>query len=162
MPSPARGEGKNFSSAARGDTRVAAFTSSLVKQPNSFPRRDCARVVEIESPPKGGRSADRRPGAAAPGWTHHDAVRPGACEAPCVPQRRDARLSALHRGGFWPGSRASVCGISSATRAASSSQPSRSAWRAGSRTSRGAVTSHSRRTPHLSPLSGSSLENALR
>src|SRR5947199_2212442 len=28
---------------------------------------------------------------------------PGACEAPCVPCARDARLSALHRGDFGPG-----------------------------------------------------------
>ena len=35
-----------------------------------------------------------------------------------------------------------------------SSQPSRSAWRAGPSTSRSAVTSRSRRTPHLAPHSG--------
>jgi hypothetical protein len=41
------------SSAARGDTPVAAFTSSLVKQPSSFPRRDCARVIHETRPDEG-------------------------------------------------------------------------------------------------------------
>ena len=59
---------------------------------------------------------------------------------------RDARLSALHRGGFGPRGRASVslgarrpttAGICLRIRAASSSQPGRSTWRAGSRASRG-------------------------
>jgi hypothetical protein len=59
---------------------------------------------------------------------------------------RDARLSALHRGGFGPRGRASVsfgarrpttAGSCLRIRAASSSQPGRSAWRAGSRASRG-------------------------
>src|SRR5580692_5164208 len=49
---------------------------------------------------------------------------------------RDARLSALHRGGFSPGGRASVSGMSRIRRA-SSSHPGRSAWRAASRASRG-------------------------
>ena len=62
------------------------------------------------------------------------------------PMTRDARLSALHRGGFGPRGRASVslgarrpttAGICLRIRAASSSQPGRSAWRAGSRASRG-------------------------
>ena len=38
---------------------------------------------------------------------------PGACEAPCVPCARDARLSALHRGDFGLRSRASFSGICS-------------------------------------------------
>src|SRR5712691_4706120 len=38
---------------------------------------------------------------------------PGACEAPCVPQRRDARLSALRLGDFRLRVRASVSGIAS-------------------------------------------------
>ena len=59
---------------------------------------------------------------------------------------RDARLSALHRGGFSPGaalpspSAPAVLqrrAVALRIRAASSSQPGRSAWRAGSRTSRG-------------------------
>ena len=62
------------------------------------------------------------------------------------PMTRDARLSALHRGGFGPRGRASVsigarrpttAGSCLRIRAASSSQPGRSAWRAGSRASRG-------------------------
>jgi hypothetical protein len=56
------------------------------------------------------------------------------------PMTRDARLSALHRGDFGPRGRASVslgarrpttAGSCLRTRAASSSQPGRSAWRAG-------------------------------
>src|SRR5262249_48591918 len=62
------------------------------------------------------------------------------------PMTRDARLSALHRGDFGPRGRASVsfgarrpttAGSCLRLRAASSSQPGRSAWRAGSRASRG-------------------------
>ena len=52
------------------------------------------------------------------------------------PITRDARLSALHRGGFGRWGRASVSGMTR-IRAASSSQPGRSAWRAGSCASRG-------------------------
>jgi hypothetical protein len=49
---------------------------------------------------------------------------------PCVPQRRNARLSALHHGDFGSGFRASISGISSRSVQRSSSQPGRSAWRA--------------------------------
>jgi hypothetical protein len=89
QPSPARdpqGERATFRiNAARGHTPVAIFTSSLVKQHIAFPRRDGARVMKLFPTSRGGRSADGRPGAAAPGWTCHNAARPGACEAPCVP-----------------------------------------------------------------------------
>jgi hypothetical protein len=50
---------------------------------------------------------------------------------------RDARLSALHRGGFGLQGRASLTGICAGSVRASSSHPGRSAWRAGSRASRG-------------------------
>jgi hypothetical protein len=85
---------------------LAIATASLV------PAARCARLVNLVHPrTRGGRSADRRPGAAAPGWPaashkHSDlchAAGRGACEAPRAPQRRDARLSALHRGDFRPG-----------------------------------------------------------
>src|SRR5439155_23046396 len=46
---------------------------------------------------------------------------PGACEAPCVPCARDARLSALHRGDFGLRSRASLTGLASGSVTASSS-----------------------------------------
>jgi hypothetical protein len=62
---------------------------------------------------------------------------PGAERGALRPMTRDARLPALHRGGFWLRTRASVSGIASGIRAASSSQPGLSAWRAGSRASRG-------------------------
>src|SRR5215471_9855588 len=50
---------------------------------------------------------------------------------------RDARLSALHRGGFRLRGRACLTGICAGSVTASSSHPGRSAWRAGSRASRG-------------------------
>jgi hypothetical protein len=95
---------------------------------------------------RGGRSAEKRS---------------GACEAPVRrimtryarrlrgalrPITRDARLSALHRGGFSPGAALPSPSAPAAMqrrafafriRAVSSSQPGRSAWRAGSRASRG-------------------------
>src|SRR5262249_28993254 len=53
------------------------------------------------------------------------------------PMTRDARLSALHRGGFGLRGRACLTGICAGSVTASSSHPGRSAWRAGSRASRG-------------------------
>ena len=53
------------------------------------------------------------------------------------PITRDARLSALHRGGFRLRGRACLTGIYAGSVTASSSHPGRSAWRAGSRASRG-------------------------
>jgi len=50
---------------------------------------------------------------------------------------RDARLSALHRGGFGLRGRASLTGICAGSVTASSSHPGRNAWTAGSRASRG-------------------------
>ena len=53
------------------------------------------------------------------------------------PMTRDARLSALHRGGFGLRGRASLTGICAGSVTANSSHPGRSAWRATSRASRG-------------------------
>ena len=113
----------------------------------SFPRRMSAPGVlhrcftHPES--RGGRSAEKRSGARR--------NTRGACHLASKTRvnalmTRDARLSALHRGGFSPGAalpspsapavlqrRAGALRI----RAASSSQPGRSAWRATSRASRG-------------------------
>jgi hypothetical protein len=50
---------------------------------------------------------------------------------------RDARLSALHRGGFGLRGRASFPGICAGSFTACSSHPGRNAWTAGSRASRG-------------------------
>ena len=150
--------------------------SSPYKQPISFPRRISAPGVlhrcftHPES--RGGRSAEKRS---------------GACEAPVGRimtryARRLARRLASHNAGrsplgappwrFWaPGAalpspwapavlqrRAGALRI----RAASSSHPGRSAWRAGSRTSRGErLRATRRRTPLPAPPSGSSPETPL-
>ena len=79
---------------------------------------------------------------------------PGACEAPCVPCARDARLSALHRGDFGLRSRASLTGLASGSVTASSSHPGPSARRAGFRASRGErLPAACRGTPLLAPSS---------
>ena len=86
--------------------------------------------------------------------------------------RRLARRLASHNAGrsplgappwrFFTRGRASVSGMTR-IRAASSSQPGRSAWRATSRASRGErLRAARRRTPRLAPPSGSSLEDAPR
>ena len=112
-----------------------------------FPRRMSAPGVlhrcftHPES--RGGRSAEKRSGARR--------NTRGACHLASKTRvnalmTRDARLSALHRGGFSPGaalpspSAPAVLqqrAVAFRIRAASSSQPGRSAWRAGSRASRG-------------------------
>jgi hypothetical protein len=142
--------------------RASLQTRHSRRRRRAFPQRDGAQVVKWYPPRRGvggaptGARVQRHPVGYA--MTRH--------------ARALARRPASHNAGraplgappwrFVAGGRASVCGISSAARAASSSQPSHSAWRAGPRTSRGAVTSRRRRTPHLAPLSGSSLENAPR
>jgi hypothetical protein len=59
------------------------------------------RFAKPPSQKRGERSADRRSGAAAPVGGRVTYARRRQ-RAPCVPWR-DARLSALHRGGCWPG-----------------------------------------------------------
>ena len=109
----------------------------------------CARGLQLRftnPESRGGRSAERRAGARRN--TREGAVSRHArrLRGALRPMTRDARLSALHRGGFGPRGRASVslgarrpttAGSCLRIRAASSSQPGRSAWRAGSRASRG-------------------------
>ena len=72
------------------------------------------------------------------------------------PMTRDARLSALHRGGFGLRGRAALTGICAGSGRAGSRAVPGQAGQAGQ-----AVTSHRRRTPRLAPHSGSSLEHAL-
>jgi len=94
---------------------------------------------------RGGRSADSRSGASGHPRPAKVRGRPGTRRGACLPPRtrvrpssalyewpkpdtsdfgwREARLSALHRGDFRLRVRASGSGISSAARAASSSQP---------------------------------------
>src|SRR6266849_8222981 len=88
--------------------------------------------------------------------------RPGACEAPCVPQRRDARLSALRLGDFRLRVRASVSGIASGD-ACSELLAARVVVPGGRfpRLPRLSVTSRSRGTPSLAPPSGLSPETPL-
>jgi len=83
------------------------------------------------------------------------------------PMTRDARLSALHRGGFGlgaallsPAPPPLALRPASGSVTASSSHPGRSAWRAGSLPPEAAVTTRRRRTPLPAPPSGSSLEDA--
>jgi len=125
----------------------------------SFPPRFRARTDATllrQAPIEGGRSAERRSGAAAP--VGHAMT-------------RDARLSALHRGGFGlPGPRFRLLGRPPSYNGGQ--MPSGSVQRAprtqvvvpggrGPCLPRRAVTSRRRRTPRLAPHSGSSLEHAL-
>ena len=97
---------------------------------------------------RGGRSAEKRSGARRnTRWACHLASKTRVnalmtrhtrrLRGALRPMTRDARLSALHRGGFGPRVRASLTGICAGSVTASSSHPGRSAWRAGSRASRG-------------------------
>jgi hypothetical protein len=156
---------------------IAAFFLHNVKQPSSrstFRSRDAFASGSCHCPPRtrGGRSADRRPGAAAPGWpaashkkTHRSCVtrragalarRPASLKAGGTRASRRSTVAILgrgprfHHGHFLP------------IRAASSSQPGRSAWRAGSPASRGGrLRAASRGTPLPAPPSGSSPETPL-
>jgi hypothetical protein len=148
-----------------------------VKQPISFPRRVfCARglhrcfahphrgvggaprdVRVLGGTPVGVPSARHKTRVNALMTRHARRLR-GALR----PITRDARLSALHRGGFRHRGRASLTGICAGSVTAISSQPGRSAWRAASRASRGErLRAACRGTPRLAPHSGSSLEHAL-
>jgi hypothetical protein len=133
----------------------------------------CVRVLHpcfTHPEPRGGRSAEKRSGAAAP-----------VGRIMCVTDAREraydairqalARRLASHDAGrsplgappwrFFTRGRASVSGMTR-IRAASSSQPGRSAWRATSRASRGErLRAARRRTPLLAPPSGSSPETPL-
>src|SRR5215469_6746771 len=69
-------------------TSIADFTVHHVKQPISFPRRVSAPGVcnfASLTPNEGGRSAEKRSGAAAPVGRAHNAARQAPSEAPCVP-----------------------------------------------------------------------------
>jgi hypothetical protein len=119
---------------------------------------------------RGGRSAERRSGAAAPvgrAMTRHARRLRGALR----PMTRDARLSALHRGGFGlPGPRFRLLRRSPSYNGGQ--VPSGSVQRAprtqvvvpggrGPCLPRRAVTSHRRRTPLPAPPSGWSPETPL-
>ena len=86
---------------------------------------------------RGGRSAEKRSGACKAPVRHAMTRHARRLRGALRPMTRDARLSALHRGGFGPRGRASLTDICAGSVTASSSQPGRSAWRAGSRASRG-------------------------
>ncbi len=139
---------------------------SLFKQPISFPRRICARVCDFSfTHPESRGWAERRETfgcSAEHPWGVHITRHARRLRGALRPITRDARLSALHRGGLGSRGRASLTGICAGSVTASSSHPGRSAWRAGSlppETSGYGATHH--RTPRLAPHSGSSLEHAL-
>jgi hypothetical protein len=140
--------------------------SHHVKQPISFPRPHfCVRALPLcftHPPLRGGRSAERRSGAR----------RNTRGRARNAARQALARRLASHDAGrsplgappwrFWaPGAALlsplppSACASAgSGSDPASSSQPGRNAWRAGSLPPGAAVTSRHRRTPHLAPPSG--------
>jgi len=89
-----------------------------------------------QAPIEGWRSAEKRSGAAAP-VGHAMTRRVRRLRGALRPMTRDARLSALHRGGFGLRGRASLTGICAGSVTASSSHPGHSAWSATSRASRG-------------------------
>ena len=107
------------------------ISNSPCLRTKSFPRRVCARGLIYFHPDEGWAERRQAPGCSGIRWTCHNAARRGACEAPLRPVTRDARLSALHHGDFGSGARASISGIASRSVQRSSSQPGRSAWRAG-------------------------------
>ena len=134
--------------------RMTPFPAAPFEQQLSFPRRHCVRVVNL-----------RCIGPHSEGWAERRqalglVVAPAGATRPIT---RDARLSALHRGGFGLRFRASGCGISSAVSCSDAPRGTgRIARRAVSVPPGTAVTSRSRGTPHLAPPSGSSLEDAPR
>jgi hypothetical protein len=151
------------------------YPSHDIKQPISFPRRVFyARGLQLcfAHPNRGvgGAPRDVRVRARHP-WGVHMTRHARRLRGALRPMTRDARLSALHRGGFGPRGRASVslgarrpttAGSCLRIRAASSSQPGRSAWRATSRASRGQrLRAACRKTPLPAPPSGSSPETPL-
>jgi hypothetical protein len=111
---------------------------------------------------RGGRSAERRSGACEAPVGHAVTRHVRRLRGALRPMTRDARLSALHRGGFGlPGPRFSpryrprLALRPAADRfTASSSQPGRSAWRAASLPPEATVTSRRRETPLPAPPSG--------
>ena len=153
----ARRAWERASAQQRGARRHAPLLYSFLQLSNStlVPAARLRPGCEIvPAPTRGGRSADRRPGAAAPGWacqTRHAralAKRPASHDAGRAPLGAPPwRFVAVGR--------VSVSGVSSAARAASSSQPGRSAWRAVPRASRGCGCEPHRGTPLRAPPSGS-------
>src|SRR5215470_11320832 len=72
------------------------------------PATHCARALSLPFiHPRG--AAERRDGARV----QRHPLRAEARHASCALQREDARLSALHRGDFWPGAALLVSGIAS-------------------------------------------------
>ena len=159
-------------------SRLVSFAHSPFTMSNS-PARSTSRsrdafapgVCKYFHPVRGGRSADRRPDAAASGWpaasheTHERLVSrggPGRLRSAPRPSKSEGRapLGAPSVAILGLGPRFHL-GHCLPIRAASSSQPGRSAWRAGSPASRGKrLRAASRGTPLPAPPSGSSLEDA--
>jgi hypothetical protein len=97
--------------APEGESRIAPRQRSLLvaTSPSLFcPRLPLFSPSQLPirySPPRsrGGRSADSRSGASGHPRPAKVRGRPGTRRGACLPQRREARLSALHRGDFGPG-----------------------------------------------------------
>jgi hypothetical protein len=127
--------------APQDEDEQRVLRNSPYKQPPSFPRRIFApgglRLCFTNPESRGGRSAEKRSGARRNTRGHAVTRRTRRLRGALRPMTRDARLSALHRGGFGLRGRASLTGICAGLDTASSSHPGRSAWRAGSRASRG-------------------------
>jgi hypothetical protein len=87
-------------------TSIAFQPAHDFKQPISFPRRVFAPGFAplLRSPgQRGGRSAEKRSGACEAPVGHAITRRTRRLRGALRPMTRDARLSALHRGGFSPG-----------------------------------------------------------
>ena len=132
------------------------FSNSRSRSRGGFSARG---LILLLAPANGERSAERRSGAAAPAAC---CGRPGRLRGAPRPSAEGRAPLGAPPWRFWAGGRASISGISSGSVQRCSSRPGRSAWRAGSRASRGAGASRRRRTPLLAPPSGSPLEDARR
>ena len=136
-----RGSNPDFASLHPGYGYAACSRRSIFTMSNSavssFPRRVSAPgfcfSLSIRPQPRGGRSAEK-----AQYFICRAVGRDGhACEARRAPAAAGRSPLGAPPWRFSAGGRASISGISSGSVQRCSSQPGRSAWRAGSRTSRG-------------------------
>src|SRR5262245_29716915 len=154
-------------------SRALSIQTAFLLPAARFPRPGFATLASL-TPNEGGRSAESRSGAAAPVGRALGASQDARERAYDAARQALARRLASHNAGrsplgappwrFFTRGRASVsvgarrpttAGIRLRIRRASSSQPGRSAWRAGSRASRGErLQAACRGTPLPAPPSG--------